>query len=116
MGETIATGIWQSEGQELGRNEFFGRLASSYYVYHANNVAEGRPSQMTFTTDRSQFPPLMGTSAETMFGPDVDIAEVMYSEGWGKDGLGAAFLFLAKDACGRYYWHGLVYSNEHFDK
>jgi hypothetical protein len=116
INEPFAVANWQSEGQEVGRNEFFGRLASSYYAYQAESIAEGRPSQMTFSTDRSQFPPLMGIPAETRFGPDVSVAEVMYSEGWGQDGRGAALLFIAEDDCGRYYWHGLVYSNEHFDK
>jgi hypothetical protein len=116
INDSIDFAIWGSEGQEYGRDEFFGRLASSYYSFHANNVAEGEPSQMTFTTDRGQFPPLMGTPAETMFGPHVTIAEVIYSEGWGQDGLGAALLFIAEDDCGGFYWHGLVYSNEYFDK
>jgi len=116
VNEPFAVGLWRSEGQEIGRNEFFGLLANSYYNYQVESIAEGKPSQMTFTTDRSQFPSLMGIPAETMFGPDVKIAEVIYSEGWGQDGLGAALLYIAEDDCGRYYWHGLVYSNEHFDK
>lgn len=116
VNEPFAVALWGSEGQEYGRNEFFGRLVNSYYAHHVDNIAEGRPSQMTFTTDRGQFPPLMGISPESMFGPDVDIAEVIYSEGWGQDGLGAALLFIAEDDCGRFYWHGLVFSTEHFDK
>jgi hypothetical protein len=116
VNEPFAAAMWRSEGQEYSRNEFFGLLANSYYNYQVENIAEGKPSQMTFTTDRGQFPPLMGIPAATMFGPDVNIAEVIYSEGWGQDGLGAALLFIAEDDCGRFYWHGLVFSPEHFDK
>ncbi len=116
VNEPFAVANWQSEGQEFGRNEFFGLLASSYYSYQAESIAEGKPSQMTFTTDRSQFPPLMGAPADTMFGPDVTIAGVIYSEGWGQAGRGAALFFIAEDDCGRFYWHGLVFSTEHFDK
>jgi hypothetical protein len=116
MNETIAVGLWQSEGQEYSRDAFFGLLANTYYSYQVQSIVEGQPSQMTFTTDRDEFPPLMGIAPETMFGPDADIAEVIYSEGWGQDGLGAALLFIAEDDCGRFYWHGLVYSDQHFDK
>lgn len=116
VNEPFAVGLWQSEGQAIGRNEFFGLLANSYYNYQAESIAEGKPSQMTFTTDRGQFPPLMGIPPESMFGPDVNIVEVIYSEGWGQDGLGAALLFIAEDDCGRYYWHGLAFSAERFDK
>jgi hypothetical protein len=53
---------------------------------------------------------------EQMFGPDVDILEVVYSEGWGPDRQGAALLYIAKGSAGNIYLHGLVYSHQHFDK
>jgi hypothetical protein len=116
VNEPFAVGLWQSEGQEMSRNEFFGRLANSYYRFQAESIAEGKPSQLTFTTDRDQFPPLMDMPVEGMVGPDVNIADVIYSEGWGQDGKGAALIFLAEDDCGKYYWHGLIFSEGHFDK
>jgi hypothetical protein len=73
------------------------------------------PSGLTFTTNREEFPPLAGTPPELMFGPDVDVALVIYSEGWGQAGLGAALLYIARDECGMYYWHGMVVAHEHFD-
>lgn len=115
VNEPFAVGLWQSEGQEMGRNEFFGRLANSYYRFQAESIAEGKPSQLTFTTDPDEFPPMNGMPAEGMFGPDVNIAEVIYSEGWGQDGNGAALIYLAEDDCGKYYWHGLIFSEGHFD-
>jgi len=71
---------------------------------------------LSFTTDRAEFPPLAGMPPEQMFGPDVDILEVVYSEGWGPDGQGAALLYIAKGSAGNIYLHGLVYSHQHFDK
>ncbi len=73
-------------------------------------------SPITFTTDREKFPPLAGIQPERMFGPEVDIAQVIYSEGWEPDGAGAALLFIALDVSGDYTWHGMVYSDGHFDK
>jgi hypothetical protein len=52
---------------------------------------------------------------EGMFGPDVVIAHIIYSEGWGLDGQGAALIFIAQNE-DRFYWHGMVFSSERFDK
>jgi hypothetical protein len=51
-----------------------------------------------------------------MFGPDVNVAEIIYSEGWGEDGKGAALLYIARDEAGKFYWHGMVFSFGLFDK
>ena len=79
-------------------------------------AADGSAFPLTFTTDQSQFPPLMDMGVEGMFGPDVAVAQIIYSEGWGQDGLGAALIFIAQNEAGAFYWHGMVYSFEHFDK
>jgi hypothetical protein len=42
--------------------------------------------------------------------------EILFSEGWGEDGLGTALLYFAQDECGGYYWYGLAYSRGHFDQ
>jgi hypothetical protein len=71
---------------------------------------------MAFTTVPGQFPPLAGQSAAELLGPDHNIVLVIYSEGWGLDGQGAALLFIAQNQAGRYYLPGMVYSSGHFDK
>jgi hypothetical protein len=53
---------------------------------------------------------------ENMYGPNVKVTRVVYSEGWGVDGQDSALLYFAQDQCGGYYWHGLVFSHGHFDK
>jgi len=71
---------------------------------------------LTFTVDRSTFPPLAGQNVDAMFGPDINIAMVIYSEGWGTDGKGAALIFITQDVTGAYVWSGLLVSFTHFDK
>jgi len=109
INDPFIIGYWGSEGVTLNPDEVATQLANSLY-------AAGEPGGMTFTTDRAAFPPLAGMPPENMFGPDVNIAQIVYSEGWGLDKLGAALLYFAQDECGGYYWHGLVYSNAHFDQ
>jgi hypothetical protein len=53
---------------------------------------------------------------EVMFGPDEDVTLVIYSEGWGVDGEGAALLYFAENSEGELYWYAMVYSGTHFDK
>lgn len=107
--DPMTIGYWQSEGQTLTPDEFANTLTNS--LYNASTLGG-----MTFTTDRAQFPPLFGTPPENYIAPDVTLAEIVYSEGWGEDNNNAALLFFAQDDCGGYYWYGLLYANGYFDK
>lgn len=109
MADPFALGYWASESRSASPQEITAELAQ--YRLPADPA-----SPMTFTTDRGKFPPLGGMPPEGMFGPEVNMAEVVYSEGWGPDGAGAALLFIAQNDSGAYYWHGMVYSDGHFDK
>jgi hypothetical protein len=51
-----------------------------------------------------------------MFGPGVDVAMIIYSEGWGPEGLGAALLYIVQMPDETYIWNGMVLSFERFDK
>jgi len=53
---------------------------------------------------------------EQIFPPDANIVEVLYSEGWGPSGQGAAFLYFAEAANGKYYFYGMLIAMGHFDK
>jgi len=108
INDPFVIGYWGSEGVTLTPPDVLTQLA--------NSLLPTTDAVMTFTTDRAQFPPLAGMPPENMFGPNVKVAKVVYSEGWGPDGQDAALLYFAQDQCGGYYWHGLVYSNGHFDK
>ncbi|HSF82060.1 MAG TPA: hypothetical protein VLA49_12540 [Anaerolineales bacterium] len=105
--DPFVIGYWGSEGVTLEPEDVWTELA--------NNLLPPTDAALTFTTNRAQFPPLAGMPPENMFGPNVKVAQVVYSEGWGADGLGAALLYFAQDQCNGYTWHGLVYSNGHFD-
>jgi hypothetical protein len=51
-----------------------------------------------------------------MFGPHAEVALVVYSEGWGTNGLGAALLFISHTDGGNNDWYGMGIAGEHFDK
>ena len=102
-------GYWQSEGAVRTPDEVATELANSLYD-------ASQPGGMTFTTERQAFPPLQGIPPENIIDPAVNLVQVVYSEGWGLDGQGAAILYFAQDECNGYYWYGLLFSPTHFDK
>ena len=109
MADSFALGYWASEFRLVTPQEATSELTE--YRLPADPA-----SPMTFTTDRSKFPPPAGVQLETIFGPDVKIARVVYSEGWGQDGNGAALFFISQIESREFYWKGMVYSDGHFDK
>jgi hypothetical protein len=109
MADPFLLGYWGSEARSAPPDDITAELAQ-------DRLPADPSTPMTFTADRSQFPPLAGQPPETMFGPAVNVAMVIYSEGWGEDGLGAALLYIAQNDAGGYYLHGMVYSPAHFDK
>lgn len=108
MGDVFQLGYWQSEGRSLTRDEALQEIVG--------NLMPVNTGGLTFTTDRTQFPPLFGMQPEQMFDPAANIVEVVYSEGWGQDGNGAAMLVFSQDQNGNTYFYGMVYSGTHFDK
>jgi hypothetical protein len=109
MADPFAIGFWGSEGYSASPAEITTEMAQ-------NRLPADPSTPMTFTTEQDEFPPLAGQPPETLFGPDLDVVQVVYSEGWGLDGEGSALLCFARDSAGRLSWHALVYSKGHFDK
>jgi hypothetical protein len=109
MADPFIIGYWGSEGREDTPFDIVDELQSS-------RLPSDPSTPMTFTTDRDAFPPLAGMPVEVMFGPDDNVALVIYSEGWGLNGQGAALLYFAEDSEGELYWYAMVYSETHFDK
>jgi hypothetical protein len=109
MADPFTIGYWGSEGRT---DTPFGIIEE----LQTSRLPQDPSSSMTFTADREAFPHLAGMPVEVMFGPDDDVALVIYSEGWGLDGKGAALLYFAEDAEGKLYWHAMVYSGTHFDE
>ena len=108
MSDPFKIGYWQSEGIELSREDAFNQII--------NKLMPIMGGGMSFTTDESSFPPLFGMPPENMFGPEDNPAEVVYSEGWGKDGQGAALLYFKEGDNGRYVFYAIIIAQGHFDK
>jgi hypothetical protein len=108
MADPFTIGYWGSEGGWASPEDMVRELDNARLPQDT--------SGLTFTTDRALFPPLAGTPPELMFGPDLNPALLVYSEGWGPDGLGAGILYLVEDDSGAYYWSNLAYSHKHFDR
>lgn len=108
MGDPFLIGYWQSEGVERTRDQALFELE--------NNHMPTDTSGLTFTIDRNLFPPLYGMQPEQIFPPDANIIEVVYSEGWGQDGKGAALLYFADNGSGGVYFYGMVIAGQHFDR
>ena len=109
MADPFTIGYWGSEWRSAPPPEITAELAR-------DRLPADPSMPLAFTTVPGQFPPLAGQPVGDMLGPDINVVLVVYSEGWGPDGQGAALLFVAQDPSGKYYWPGMVYSSGHFDK
>jgi hypothetical protein len=96
-------GYWLSEGVFYSPEDFVDLLPQLYNF----NDPDYTP-RLTFTTDRSQFPELDGRPLEDRFGPDVNVVEVIYSEGWGAEGDQETLIFISQDSAGDYKWHSML--------
>jgi hypothetical protein len=101
MGESLTIGYWRSEGQTL-------TPAQAVEQLRLNLLPD--PAAVSFILDRSQFPDLGGIDPAAVFGPDVQIVDLVYSQGWGTDGRGAGILTIAQNADGSQYWQGIIYA------
>lgn len=108
MGDPFILGYWASEYNPV-------EPAYAVETLRQNHLPQDT-SKLTFTSERAKFPPLEGMPPEDILGPDVNIAEIIYSEGWGQDGSGSALLYIAQDGAGKYYFYGMLVSFTHFDK
>lgn len=103
MSDPFIIGYWLSEGVQYTPTEFLDFLPQLYNF----NDPDYTP-RLTFTTDRSQFPDLQGRPVESVLGPDVNVVEVIYSQGWGADGESSALIYLIQDPAGDYKWHSML--------
>jgi hypothetical protein len=108
MPAEFAYGFWQSEWMTV----------TPEYALQSfqNSILPPDPGKMTFTIDRDQFPPLFGMPVDGMLGPDVEIALVIYSEGWGEEGTGAALIFITGNETSGYQFPAFLIAGGHFDK
>lgn len=109
MTDPFTIGYWGSEGRTASPEEVTAELAQDRLPADAS-------LPLTFTVDRAKFPALGGTPPEDLFGPDLNVAIMIYSEGWGLQGAGSALLYIVQDKAGDYRWAALAYSEGYFDK
>jgi hypothetical protein len=102
MDDPFIIGYWLSEGV-MGAPEDMMQTIQGLYNYNDPNSVP----RLTFTTDRDLFPALDGQPLEGRFGPDVNIVEVTYSQGWG-GGDQEALIFISQDSAGNFKWHGML--------
>jgi hypothetical protein len=105
MGDAFVIGLWRSEGITVPPEE------APQQIY--NYLPEGAVIERN--TDPDDFPTLDGMPPAQMFGPDVAVEDILYTTGWGEDGSGEALLYVARDASGDLYWHGMVIALMRFD-
>ncbi len=103
MEDPFTIGYWQSEGVQYTPQDFLILLPQLYNF----NDPDYTP-RLTFTTNRSQFPDLQGIPVEGIFGSDVNVVEVIYSQGWGAGGDEGALIYLTQDPAGDYKWHAIL--------
>jgi len=101
--DPFTIGYWLSEGVQYTPQDFLSYLPELYNYNDPNYIP-----RLTFTTDRSQFPDLPSGNLEGNFGPDVNVVEVIYSQGWGPDGDQEALIYLSEDPDGSFKWHGML--------
>jgi hypothetical protein len=104
MADPFAIGYWRSEWVSRSAQE----AANEFDLYRLPADA----GSLTFTTDRNLFPALH-VPPERMMNPALEVAMIIYSEGWGQDGQGGALLFIIEEADDRYTWYAML---EHFDR
>ena len=105
MGESLTIGYWLSEGQVLTPDQAIEQL-------QLNLLPD--PSGASFIRDRALFPDLGNFDPATAFGPDVQVVDLVYSRGWGAEGLDEAILTIAQNADGTQYWQGIIYGSAGF--
>jgi hypothetical protein len=105
MDDPFIIGYWLSEGLALSPAEAIEQLQK-------NLLPDS--SAATFTVDPEQFPDLGEFDPLHAFGPDVQITDLIYSQGWGTEGKDEAILTVAQRPDGSRYWHGIIYGGGGF--
>lgn len=108
MTNPFALGYWGSEWTSRSPYEVVEELK--------NVRLPANTGTLTFTHEREAFPPLAGIPPEGMLGPEDYVSQVVYSEGWGAEGYGAALLLFGPDSAGETKLKAIVLSHQHFDK
>jgi hypothetical protein len=108
MGNPFVIGYWRSEGVTYPREQALEILKDGLFP---------APGAGAFISDPALFPDLDGMPLDSLWGPEVQVAANLYSQGWGPDGQGEAILVVAQCSSGPYdgyYWYGMLYAMDGF--
>jgi hypothetical protein len=104
MADPFGIGYWMSEWVSRTAQE-----AANEFDRHR---LPADTQSLTFTTDRNLFPTLH-VPPERMMNPELTVAMVIYSEGWGSEGEAGALLFIIEEADNTYSWYAML---EYYDR
>jgi len=105
MGDSFIIGYWGSEDQTMSPSE-------AIEQFRSNLLPD--PTTFRFTRNLDYFPELGEFDPTKAFGYQVKVVDLVYSEGWGADGQGAAILTIGLTPDGQ-YWPGMIYAPAGFE-
>ncbi len=106
MTDPFTIGFWQSEGISMPPFDAANELLLYYLAPGAAVQFPDLPADFTTRT---------GIDPETLFGPDANVAGVMYSTGWGMDSAGEALLIFTQTPDRVYAWSHILIAAQGFD-
>jgi uncharacterized protein YgiM (DUF1202 family) len=106
MHESFMIGYWQSEGTNNSPEGAVEQLQRS--LLNASSPITADPNK--------DLAALLGTDPATIVGADVMQVSPLFTLGWGPEGKDEAILFAAKLPSGEFYWHGLLFAKDGFQK
>lgn len=95
MGDPFTIAGWRSEGASYAP-------AAAVEQLQLNHIGQGTPLGF------QPVPEAMIPEFQGMFGPDVNVAKMLYVTGWGLQGTDEALLYIARRPDGSLYWHGVL--------
>lgn len=105
MNNPMGVGAWRSEWQTLSPAET---------IEQFQNGSLPAPFNVQFTEmDQDELAQILGQPPAQMLGPDIDVAAVLHTTGWGQSTSDEAILFVT-NVDGRFVWHGFLYTSGRF--
>lgn len=106
MSDPIGVGPWRSQWQSLTPAQMMAQFRN-------NSLPAPLAVQFSGRTLAEITALLGGQSVTEMLGPDVNVAAVLHSSGWGQSIMDDALLFVS-EVDGRYTWRAFLYTNGRF--
>ena len=97
MGEEFMVVFWLGGGQPYSPRQAVEQLRQSHI---------GANTELTFHAVQDLIG--AGDAVESLFRPQVNVAKLIYVQGWGPQGRDEAILYVARRPDGSLYWHGVV--------